>query len=858
MHRLSRTNFIRSNWLPGLCMLSCITVWTSGGAGLSAAERASQPAAESASPAIDVPEVLDPHWQIELVASEPELVTPVACCFDEQGRLLVIECHTHFPPDDYPGPDQDRIYLFDDPDGDGRLDRQRLFYAGGRATMGITPLADGWIAVSTRSQVIRIRDSDGDDRADQREVLLTLDTKTDYPHNGLAGMVVGPDGLLYVSQGENFGGDYRLTAADGSQQVGSGEGGNVYRMTQSGGRLERIATGFWNPFGLAFDPAGRLWTVDNDPDSRPPCRLLHVTPTGDYGFQFRFGRAGTNPLLSWDGEYPGTLPMAAGTGEAPGCLVAHGPHLWVTGWGDNRLERYRLQSSGATCVSQLETVVQGGAAFRPVDIATAPDGSLYVTDWADRSYPVHGKGRLWRLSRRADAPPLAGNLPPLSNAEQRAAELREPRGVNTKDRLAALDSADPFLRQAAIAGLVAGDALQDVAPEDELTGWQRLGLLTAWRWIDLVSLDRLTADQRRRWIHAAFADADQRVVMAALRWVTERGDTTALPQIESLLNRPGLSPELFSTLLAAMAYLEAGRADGGKHGKHIQDRLARVLTDPERSIELRTLALGRLSPTFRRINPDRLRQWMRASDHRPFRAEAVQWLATRSDEAATSALRSIAEDAQLDAQTRADAVAAVAARALESEAMKPWLETLAARVGGPDQEALAGEIRRVLRAPESADIDTPEIEPLSRWEGLVAHGGDPAAGRRVFLRAGCVNCHAYKGRGADTGPDLSTLDDNTSRLLESILLPSKEVGPLYMPWQVLTRDGRVLVGLKVNGGGVGTNLKFQQADGKTFEVPLAEIESQRAITKSIMPDGWHERLSVAELRDLIALLGGDG
>ncbi len=41
-------------------------------------------------------------------------------------------------------------------------------------------------------------------------------------------------------------------------------------------KLERIATGFWNPFHWRFDTFGRLFTVDNDPDSRPPCRLLHI------------------------------------------------------------------------------------------------------------------------------------------------------------------------------------------------------------------------------------------------------------------------------------------------------------------------------------------------------------------------------------------------------------------------------------------------------------------------------------------------------------------------------------------------------------------------------------------------------
>ena len=57
--------------------------------------------------------------------------------------------------------------------------------------------------------------------------------------------------------------------------------------------------------------------MDNDPDSRPPCRLLHIVEGGDYGYRFRNGRKGVHPFTAWNGELPGTLPMVAGTGEAP-------------------------------------------------------------------------------------------------------------------------------------------------------------------------------------------------------------------------------------------------------------------------------------------------------------------------------------------------------------------------------------------------------------------------------------------------------------------------------------------------------------------------------------------------------------
>ena len=107
--------------------------------------------------------------------------------------------------------------------------------------------------------------------------------------------------------GENLGAAYKLIGSDGTTLQGGGEGGNLFRCRPDGGCWSRVATGFWNPFGQGFDAFGRLFAVDDDPDSPGPCRLLHVVPGGDYGFRFRYGRKGTHPFQGWNGGLPGTL-----------------------------------------------------------------------------------------------------------------------------------------------------------------------------------------------------------------------------------------------------------------------------------------------------------------------------------------------------------------------------------------------------------------------------------------------------------------------------------------------------------------------------------------------------------------------
>jgi hypothetical protein len=107
-------------------------------------------------------------------------------------------------------------------------------------------------------------------------------------------------------------------------------------------------------------------------------------------------------LQCWNGELPGTLPMVCGVGEAPTAIVSHAGYLWVTSWGDHRIERYRLMPRGASYGAAREVIVQGDTNFRPTGMAVAPDGSIYFGDWVLRDYPVHGRGRIWRLALPAD------------------------------------------------------------------------------------------------------------------------------------------------------------------------------------------------------------------------------------------------------------------------------------------------------------------------------------------------------------------------------------------------------------------------------------------------------------------------
>ena len=408
-------------------------------------------------PAAEPPRSLDPRVKIELFAETPQIVTPTGIDVDELGRVWAIESNTHFPPEGYKGYPSDRLLVFTDKDGDGKADDPVVFADGFRHAMSIAvrppwmdivqlnelqvaaPVGTTQVFLATRRDLQLLEDTNGDGQVDRQHVLLKLDTKGDYPHNGLAGLAFDSLDNMYIGFGENLGEDYSITGRDGVVLKGGGEGGNVYRLRPDGTGLTHWSTGYWNPHASCMDALGHLFTVDNDPDSRPPCRLMHSVRGGNFGYRFSNGRKGLHPFTAWNGEVAGTLPMTAGTGEAPSGILAYEsaglPEEYIGdllggSWGDHRIDRFRLKQKGASYESVAEPLIVGSEEFRPVGIATAPDGSLYITDWVLREYKVHGRGRIWRISNvdaKAHQPLDLAPIRKLDDQKQLLEHIKSPK-----------------------------------------------------------------------------------------------------------------------------------------------------------------------------------------------------------------------------------------------------------------------------------------------------------------------------------------------------------------------------------------------------------------------------------------------
>lgn len=768
------------------------------------------------------PRVLLAGCRLELIASEPAIVTPIGLAFDGQGRLLVVESHTHQRQEEYAGPAGDRIRAFADSDCDGRLDAWSTLAEGFEQAMNVCAGSEGGVYLVTRRDVRLLEDADGDGRAERQTTVLQLQTDVDYPHNGLSGIAFVANGparsQLYIGLGENFGGAYRLIGSDGSEVADHGGAGTIFTCDPAGGKLARYATGFWNPFSLC-EHGSSLFCVDNDPDASPPCRLIEALPAGDYGHRWAYGRAGTHPLQAWNGELPGTLPMVCGTGEAPTAVLSHGGYLWVTSWGDHRIERYSLVLNadghyGAT----LTTIVQGDDDFRPTGMTLAPDGSLYFGDWVRRDYAVHGCGRIWRLTL-----PNGGAAPPESGDYKRRAQVETQRSI------------------ASAAGEVGPLPIGDGADESS-----RLARLQALRWRRGPAPEVV--------LRQALKDPAAAVRLYAVRWIADERLLSLRDEVGDLLDGEISDERYFLAVLGAVEWLEG---EGDARSADISDRLlVQELEQDSRPPEFQALALRLLAPDHQWLTIARLEGYSQ-SPSPAVRLEAVRSLAQREGDDRWPLLLKLATDESLDDSLRAEVVAGFAADVAKHQG-------LLARLAQTASPAVAAEAARILRLGQATTVDehAPAATDLPAWNRLLAAGGDAESGRRLFhLAVGprCAACHCHGGRGGSFGPELTRIGRDRSReaIIASILQPSREVAPHYQPWTLLTHEGKSLLGLRLPKGGDDGVEVYTDVEGREFKLASSVIALRQPSEKSIMPDGLERTMSVADLRDLVAFLAGE-
>lgn len=342
---------------------------------------------------------LPPGFEITLFASEPDITKPINMEFDDRGRLWVTQS-TAYPEAAGPGAGKDRITILEDTDGDGKADVFTPFDTTLNIPIGIMPVADGAVAFSI-PYIYRFVDNDNDGISDQKNTLVGPFGFNDT-HGMVNNFMRGFDGWIHACHG--FTNISTVAGADGdSIKLVSG---NTFRFQLDGSRVEQTSNGRINPFGSAIDERGYLYSVDCH--SKP---IFQLIPGGDYpqwgrqdpaiGYapemmSYELGSTALSGLVYYtDQQFPAEYQNSFFTGDVVTC----------------RIDRNTITYQGTTPVAKKEEpfLTSEDPWFRPVDIKTGPDGSLYVADFYNRiighyevalDHPARDRtsGRIWKIT----------------------------------------------------------------------------------------------------------------------------------------------------------------------------------------------------------------------------------------------------------------------------------------------------------------------------------------------------------------------------------------------------------------------------------------------------------------------------
>ena len=361
---------------------------------------------------------------------------PTNIAIDARGRIWVCEAYNYrnqLNPRNPVKEEGDRIMILEDTDGDGVADNSKVFYQGTdvNAALGICVLGNR-VYVSCSPNVFVFTDEDGDDVPDSKEVLFTGIKGVQHDH-GMHTFIFGHDGRLYFNMGNE--GKLLLTAegdtvvdVHGRKVVTNGRPfrqGMALRMDMDGSNVEVMGHNFRNNYELAVDPYGTIWQSDNDDDGNKGVRINYVMEQGNYGFTDEMTGAGwrarrTNlekeiPLQHWHLNDPGVVPnlLQTGSGSPTGILLYEGtmlPDVFRSQLihcepGHNVVRSYVVKNDGAGYKARIVNLLESKEDqwFRPSDVASAPDGSLFIADWYDPGVGGHqvgdlDRGRIYRVA----------------------------------------------------------------------------------------------------------------------------------------------------------------------------------------------------------------------------------------------------------------------------------------------------------------------------------------------------------------------------------------------------------------------------------------------------------------------------
>jgi putative membrane-bound dehydrogenase-like protein len=324
-------------------------------------------------------------FDLELFASEPDIINPIAMEWDERGRLWVVETV------DYPNTvledksaGDDRITICEDTNGDGKADKFTVFADNLNIPTSMV-FSNGGVIVSQAPQFLFLKDLDGDDRADVRTVIIT--------GWGVFDTHAGPSNLRYGFDNNIWG----VVGYSGFEGVIAGENRQfrqgVYRFKPDISSFEFLTSTSNNTWGLGF-------TENNDVFAS----TANNTHSVFMGFTNKAMRGVDGVRLNGSAKIDGHYAMHPVTDKVRqvdvfGGFTSAAGHSFYSArsYPKEYWNSVAFVSEPTGHVVHIARIEKNGAGFvekdgwnlfasadewvAPVDAKVGPDGAVWILDW---------------------------------------------------------------------------------------------------------------------------------------------------------------------------------------------------------------------------------------------------------------------------------------------------------------------------------------------------------------------------------------------------------------------------------------------------------------------------------------------
>lgn len=773
---------------------------------------------------IKVPE----GYELNVFASEvqfPDLANPVQLQVDAKGRLWAASWNTY--PKWEPGKEMnDSLMIFEDTDKDGVADTRKIF-AHVHNPLGFE-FWGGGVVVTSGPDLLFLKDTDGDDKADVRYPILqglgTADT-----HHAANNLIYGPDGGIYWQSGIFLVHNHETPW---KQNLNIGDSG-MYRFDPRTFAITPHAANSPNPHGTSFDYWGYCYANDGTGG-----KSYQVRPEGK-GFKMHtlltkeFRPVAANEILSSE-HFPEELQQDFLICNTIGFLGVKQYSLDRDGDDKDRPFGHVWGTPG------IELINSDDRNFRPTDAIVGEDGALYVADWHNAiighmQHNIrdpnrdHVHGRILRLTVK-DRPLQQSVKIAGQPIEVLLENLKHPvNGVRHRTRveLSARDSEEVIA--------ATEQWIKDFDPNDEREAHHLLEAL----WLhqqhgvrnDALLQKLLNSEVR----HAAVAAG---TVKHFWENVDAKGASgfAAAAEVEFVkfappkhLNRADrkvykLGSEVYQREShCATCHLAHGKGNANVYPSLVDSPW--VVGSEERLIKMALHGLwGKMTVNGTTYDPARGVPPMTA-----FRS-------LLNDEELAAVLTFVRNTWGNQADpVRPEAVAKVRQQTGDRSTFWKPEELLAEH---PMEASLAQQV------PVEEEFSNDELEaelmaasPAELAEIAVKRGNAPR-GKKLFYEssAACFACHDPPRGVTRLGPDLATMKTKTTaaELIDSILRPSKVIDKAYAQVSVLTADGAVHTGIRVSENDQEIVLRNLAAP-EPIKISQDDVEVVKQSDVSLMP-----------------------